>query len=423
MQLSLKISKRTLMLPFEELPFAYLIFRFYLVFIPSSIQKIALFSVLILYIIYNTKFEWLKARYTNPALVYLFIGVLSIFVPWIYGTGDYSYFSKLISGVLDILCWMAFFIHVLKKSVFTTFENELAKRLGTIVGLYILFTFACIISPSLKSIWQNVVSFTDKEIMMLAYSKYSGRIGWNGFAGFNSTLSCSILVLIGILNIDSEFRLSNEIRFKNVVPVLIGMVGNFLYGRTGLLVSIAMILLYCFIMSVRYGKIKLFLYIFFGVIIAFAAISILKNHIAAFDSIYRWAFEPILNYLNGDGFESTSMTALGAMYVLPNSKTFFVGDGLYTNTATGFYYMNTDVGFLRLLYFWGIIPTILLYYCSLSGFCHTLYKKGLFLLPIVLLIGFEMKGEACRLMLSISTALLIYRLPIEMNSANYRIEQ
>jgi hypothetical protein len=253
-----------------------------------------------------------------------------------------------------------------------------------------------------------VVYFSEKEQMMLMYSKYSGRIGWNGFAGFNATLVCSILVLFGIINFDSEFKITRKVHFSTLTPILIGVIGNFFYGRTGLLVSFMMIFVYCFMVILKYSSVKLLMYFFAIFMLLFIIVVVLKNRIHALESIYNWVFEIFINYSEGNGLEASSLTTLKAMYILPNLKTFLLGDGYYTNAVTGFYYMNIDVGILRLLYFWGAIPTIILYIFSLKGFRNTFCDRYLFILPILLLVLFELKGEACRLLLCISVALQFY---------------
>jgi hypothetical protein len=47
------------------------------------------------------------------------------------------------------------------------------------------------------------------------------------------------------------------------------------------------------------------------------------------------------------------------MYVWPSTfKTYMIGDGLYTDPISKKYYMNTDIGYLRLIYYFGIIGTL-----------------------------------------------------------------
>ena len=76
----------------------------------------------------------------------------------------------------------------------------------------------------------------------------------------------------------------------------------------------------------------------------------------SFELAFNFGFEMFINYFDSGRFESISTNKLEEMYVWPSSvKTYIIGDGLYTDVINGTYYMKTDVGFLRLIYYFGII--------------------------------------------------------------------
>lgn len=69
--------------------------------------------------------------------------------------------------------------------------------------------------------------------------------------------------------------------------------------------------------------------------------------------ILLWAFELFFNWLEYGRFTSDSTEQLQGMYIWPDSlTTYLIGDGFY-NLKDG-YYMGTDVGYLRLLFYGGI---------------------------------------------------------------------
>ena len=73
-----------------------------------------------------------------------------------------------------------------------------------------------------------------------------------------------------------------------------------------------------------------------------------------------WAFEMFINYGSDAGLSSASTDRLKEMYVYPTSlKTYLIGDGLFN--LKDHYYMETDVGYLRLL-FYGGIPVALCFF-------------------------------------------------------------
>src|SRR5699024_8719355 len=70
-----------------------------------------------------------------------------------------------------------------------------------------------------------------------------------------------------------------------------------------------------------------------------------------FDKLFNYAFELFVNFFKGDGFESSSTNRLKEMYILPdNLITWLIGDGKM-QSLTGGYYMHTDVGYIRLIFY------------------------------------------------------------------------
>ena len=80
--------------------------------------------------------------------------------------------------------------------------------------------------------------------------------------------------------------------------------------------------------------------------------------------VVMWAFEMFINYGSDAGLSSASTDRLKEMYVYPTSlKTYLIGDGLFN--LKDHYYMETDVGYLRLL-FYGGIPVALCFFIILT---------------------------------------------------------
>lgn len=90
--------------------------------------------------------------------------------------------------------------------------------------------------------------------------------------------------------------------------------------------------------------------------LAFAIILIEQN---IFDKIYPlfvFAFELFINYFEQGRFESASTSHLLTMYDINFGwKTIFIGDGLFLDPSNSLlYYKETDVGFYRLILYFGI---------------------------------------------------------------------
>ena len=392
------------------LPFAYLLFKFYLTIGNTTLQKIIVFAAVVLYIVVNYKrvfgYED-RGRFNASLLGFIIIFFIACCVPLFHGSGDFSYVRKLLTNANDLLSWIAFVIFVKKESKGDELE-VLTDRFCLIVIYYISFSVLCIFSSGLRNFWQSIVYFSSDELFQLQYGKYIGRFGWDGFAGFNATFMCTLGILLCLICLNKQLD-REALNIKNSLLcfyIIVLLIGNIMYGRTGLIVSALMIAFYVIRASFSKGKMQILISVFFALCIAILLLIFLKNHIQALSKLYDWAFEPIINYLNGTGFSATSLDKLKDMYVKPSFKTFLLGDGYYTDVISGTYYKATDVGFLRLIYMWGIVPTVIAYFLTMKSFCKTILNNStIWILVLVFLIMFEAKGEAYRMLICIFTAI------------------
>lgn len=100
-----------------------------------------------------------------------------------------------------------------------------------------------------------------------------------------------------------------------------------------------------------------------GVLMVLMMVVVLGLSFAVIDEqLLRFAFEFLYNMDERGSLESASTNDLKRMYsIIPTTmKTWLIGDGRY-NMPDGGYYMGTDIGFYRLI-FYGGIPIMLAYY-------------------------------------------------------------
>lgn len=121
----------------------------------------------------------------------------------------------------------------------------------------------------------------------------------------------------------------------------------------------------------------------------------------SFQGNFRFGFEGFFNLIEKGKWDVHSNEILRNMYVFPdNWKTWLMGDGYFNNPLdidpfyTGFiwrgYYHNTDVGYLRFIYYFGVFGLLAfcLFMCKAGRICmnrFTLYRT-LFLM--ILLVNF-----------------------------------
>lgn len=119
------------------------------------------------------------------------------------------------------------------------------------------------------------------------------------------------------------------------------------------------------------SKIK---WMFFMAVILVLAIVIIFTVVD--EQLLLFVFEFFYKHDAAGSFESASTNQLQEMYIYPSQlKTWLIGDGIY-NTVDGHYYMSTDVGFLRLL-FYGGMPMVAAYYYFAWSIIHQTKKLGI----------------------------------------------
>ena len=102
------------------------------------------------------------------------------------------------------------------------------------------------------------------------------------------------------------------------------------------------------------------------IVVALLIIVPLYNTIPTFKANTRFAFEGFFSLAEKGQWEVNSTDILKNMYVFPeNLKTWVIGDGYienpihtdpyYTGEVIGGFYMGTDVGYLRFIFYFGLL--------------------------------------------------------------------
>lgn len=187
-----------------------------------------------------------------------------------------------------------------------------------------------------------------------------------GNAFFNGVIKYGVIfIILTYLKYDerSFFKDRTTLYFVSYSLLLCAGV---MTGRTFFL-AIALSLLYFFgqeskrllaftFKSLGYGAVLLF----FLIII----ISIFSNFIDGnrAEKVKDFVFEIFINYEETGQLRTNSSDKTADMYVLPdNRKTWLFGDGKFMDSG-GSYYKGTDVGYLRYIYYFGIIGTSVFFF-------------------------------------------------------------
>lgn len=119
-----------------------------------------------------------------------------------------------------------------------------------------------------------------------------------------------------------------------------------------------------------------------------ASVIYLFNTNAEFENDIRFGFEGFFSLSETGEWNVSSNDRLRSMYVWPdNLKTWLIGDGYFSNPLntdpyfigkiTGGYYMGTDVGFLRFIYYFGVIGLMAFgaFFIKCGQICARIYPR------------------------------------------------
>lgn len=193
-----------------------------------------------------------------------------------------------------------------------------------------------------------------------------------------------ILVMISFLLIDNAKKgIRKYIGLYLVAFVIVALIGNMISRTTtvGLLLSFAYLI---------YASMKnelnadsdieyVWKWILGGCVIGIPLIIYWYHTDLLFQENLRFAFEGFFSLVEKGKWEVSSNEILKSMYVFPESlKTWFIGDGYFNNPydSEPFYvgpkwegfYQNTDVGYLRFIFYFGLI--------GLFAFSFFIYKTA-----------------------------------------------
>lgn len=253
----------------------------------------------------------------------------------------------------------------------------------------------------------GLVSFFSPEVFnMLNSIQRLGEIGEDAIERTGGTRLISIgatfftaaiingfvLIIIGLHFLYD--KLSVKKRIVYLISFLYIFAVGLMMGRTTLIGGALGVLLIAF--SVVKGKVSFFKFFFscavtVGISI-FIISKVMSNSKYDFTVLSEFGFEMFINYLNGEGFDANSNNVLRDMYnTKPTDiKTWIIGDAKWSEGDH--YYKNVDSGYLRGLWYFGIIGllTLFIYYYRIIRYCVVRQKKffGKTVIPLLTFMGY-----------------------------------
>lgn len=184
-------------------------------------------------------------------------------------------------------------------------------------------------------------------------------------------------VLLGFILVLLSYSLTS--RQLNSIKTLFYWISYFMIAFIGMMIARTVIIgvlisAFVFIISFTHNIKSLFkasAVIFLALsFIYFGASSLFSSYGDEMDTLSKFGFEMFYNYQTTGQFSSESTDGMFEMYnIIPdNYKTWLIGDGMWS-MKDGSYYQGTDIGYLRNIWYFGIIGlffVIFYYYKSIK---------------------------------------------------------
>jgi len=227
-------------------------------------------------------------------------------------------------------------------------------------------------------------------------------------AGIRFSLVTAMLIYLQIQMKERQRWYSTALFF--IVLFFITVVGNMIARTT--LVGIVVALCYLAFITLRQlGKIEkgyfaLWRWLAIILFIGIPIVTFYYNTNPRFKKNLRFGFEGFFALVEKGHWKVSSNETLRSMYVWPdNPKTWVIGDGYfsnpiytdpyYTGEVTGGWYKNTDVGYLRFIYYFGMVGLCFFsfYMIEVGRLCAKRYPEWKVLFIMLLTIHFIVWGK------------------------------
>lgn len=338
-----------------------------------------------------------KRKTINVFLLMFLIILLSLLVNLFSNEIDLSYIKTFIHFMITILIGIELIAYLQYKQK----QENILNYIIIIFLIQSIFQWTCYLIPSFSSLF-NYFRSDSMNQMVITYSGYRGiALSQSGFFSLSSSYAIVIFLF---------FSKKNTLFHSELIKILsfiILLSGTFFAGRTGYvgLLFVPFLLLYKNKIKFNFKKIILIIFLIISIIPIF---NITKQN-EKIKMLYSYTFQLIDNYKNGKGFRSTSTDSLNNMYKIDiSTKTFFLGDGKYTN-SDGSYYKKTDVGYLRKILYFGIIGMLLSIFLEFAILCINVKKIDFEkLLLFFLLLILELKGEIIGMSIIVNSIVILF---------------
>jgi hypothetical protein len=302
-----------------------------------------------------TQLKGLKVSKTSVfLLVYLALVLLGGQLIALFGGGD-EQLSQIFLTVFTALIPLTYvMVRFLPKSCNPVLSLiAMTALVGTLQAIFIFLDWSY---PDARAFFSSIViqpKTIEESFRAAGFTSITG----DGLS-FSQALCGGCAFYLALASAESRARLfwlaCFTLVFFSLMPV----------ARTGIIILFFFMIIFLAFYEGRLKSLKIILTFLIFIAIALAIVALVLNTDKLslfFETVVPYAFEFVFNYFGGEGFRSASTDDLATMFVLPNNLgTWLFGDG-YFMEGEGINYMGTDIGYLRIIFYVGLVGSFLIY--------------------------------------------------------------
>ncbi len=334
----------------------------------------------------------------NKHIVHLFVAFYVLLLPILITSLLNMTFDVWMSQYLILLALHftgAYLVVWLSKRCYPFFSIEkLFKYIFAAIIANSVLAIAMYMVPPLNSFVFSIQNFDDQANMVIEEVLSLRLMGMGIGMFFMGGIIWGLILLFIAYLIRMYSEQGRKIWLLTLLYIFVMAVGTFI-ARTTLVGALLGFALICWPKNwdVQLSKTSVKrMALFFGMLllmIAFAVTLVVYRYPNVFDSeIVGWALEMFISASDNNEVSTQSTQHLETMFIWPdNLKTWLIGDGLF-NVKDG-YYMGTDVGYLRLIFYFGIFGTVIFFSAQFYLFTviSTLFKRPSSLKTLMFFVG------------------------------------
>lgn len=346
-----------------------ILFCFYVYLFPFKAYgfepRIIVFLIYIILYIKPHRIKQIKIPFRYNKLLYipLLVGLTSIVTLCINGTMDLAfviYPFQIIYLLLLSYCIFKIITHYTGEISFEIISTYFIRTLL----LQAFITITMFLNPPINDFLFNLQGIDETSWVIEMY-KGKRLIGLGCFYfGGGLIYGLGLIIIMSLLLNYKNKRNSIILMLEYILIFIVGIC----IARTclvGAAISFLMVLIKLFhrkinkyVLNICFKFFTFILAITFSLVFMYSISPKIQDE---YGMIIDFGFEAFINYAEEGKLETASSEGLKTLYNWPTeTKTYFIGDGRFIGDNGDGYYKHTDVGYLRLIYYFGLLGLLLI---------------------------------------------------------------